>query len=80
MRNIHYDLDSGLDLPQEVQTKRMLRVMENELTGIQRHTLELYYFQELSIAQIARLRGVHPSTVVRTIRRAEDRLRRCLRY
>ena len=80
MRTIRYDADSGLDLPAEIQLKRMLRVMENELTPIQRHTLELYYFQEASISQIARLRGVHPSTVLRTIRRAEHRLRRCLRY
>lgn len=80
MRNIPYDLHSGLNLPREVQLQRMLRVMENELTALQRHTIGLYYFEELSISQIARRRGVHPSTVLRTLRRAEARLQRCLNY
>lgn len=80
MENIHYDLNYGLDLPPEIQQKRMLRVMENELTPIQRHDLEQYYFQGLSVTQIARQRGVHVSTVLRSIRRGENRLRRCLMY
>lgn len=80
MKNIQYDLEFGLDLPPDIQLKRMLRVMENELTATQRHDLELYYFQGMSVSQIARSRGVHVSTVLRSIRRAKDRLRRCLRY
>lgn len=80
MRNIVYDEENGLALPKEVQLKRMLRVMENELTPIQRETLTDYYFNELSPAQIARKRGVHRSTAVRNLRRAEENLRRFLRY
>lgn len=80
MRNIPYDEEIGLDLPREIQLKRMLRVMENELTDVQRETLMYYYFDELSPAQIARKRGVHRSTVTRNLRRAEARLRRYLRY
>ena len=80
MRNIRYDTESGLDLPREVQLKRLLRVMEQELTPIQRMTLTLYYFEELSPAQIARRMGVCRSTAVRNLRRAEERLRRYLKY
>lgn len=80
MRNIRYDEESGLELPKEIQIKRMLRVMEAELTSRQRETLYLYYFQELYPAEIARIQGVHRSTVVRTIARAEKRMRRCLNY
>jgi len=80
MQNIQYDLEFGLELPPEIQLKRMRRVMDNELTTTQRHDLELYYFQGMSVSQIARSRGVHVSTVLRSIRRAKDRLRRCLRY
>ena len=80
MRNIRYDDESGLDLPKEIQLKRMLRVMERELTQIQRQVLTDYYFGELSPAQIARKRGVHRSTALRNLRRAEARLRRFLRY
>jgi len=80
MQNIQYDLEFGLELPPEIQLKRMRRVMDNELTTTQRHDLELYYFQGMSVSQIARQRGVHVSTVLRSIRRGKDRLRRCLRY
>ena len=80
MRNIHYDSETGLELPQEVQLRRLQRVMENELTALQRQTLQLYYFEELRPAQIARIQGVHRSSVLRTLRRAEARIRRSLQY
>lgn len=80
MRNIPYDNEFGLELPREVQIRRMLRVMERELTEKQRRTLKAYYFDELRPAEIARQQGVHRSTVMRTLRRAEDRLRRYLTY
>ena len=34
----------------------------------------------MTMTEISRRLGVHPSTVSRTIRRGEERLRRCLRY
>ena len=80
MRNIPYDSEWGLELPNKVQIQRMLRVMEQELTKRQRETLEAYYFEELRPAEIARRQGVHRSTVMRTLRRAENRLRRHLTY
>lgn len=80
MRNILYDNELGLTLPQEVQLRRLRRVMDQELTPLQRETMMLYYFEEKRIAEIARLQGVHRSTVLRTLRRAENRLRRFLRY
>ena len=80
MRNILYDNKFGLELPREVQIQRILRVMEKELTQKQRDTLMAYYFEELSPAEIARQQGVHRSTVMRSLRRAEQRLRRHLFY
>lgn len=80
MRNIPYSNTLGLQLPKEVQVRRMFRVMEQELTEKQRLTLKAYYFDELTPAQIARQQGVNRSTVCRTLRRAEDRLRRYLTY
>lgn len=80
MRNIAYDSEYGLELPKEVQIKRILRVVENELTPRQQAYLTAYYFEELSPSEIARRWGVYPSTVVRTIQRAENRLRRYLKY
>ena len=80
MRNIRYDNQWGLELPREVQIRRILRVMEQELTEKQLAYLQAYYFDEESFSQIARRYGVNRSTVMRTVARAEDRLRRHLTY
>jgi RNA polymerase sigma factor (sigma-70 family) len=57
-----------------------MRVLQEELTPLQRQTLEDYYFHHRTIPQIATERGVNKSTVSRTLRRAEDKLRRYLKY
>ena len=80
MKNIPYDGQWGLDLPREVQLQRILRVMEQELTEKQRRYLTAFYFEEQSPSRIARRFGVHRSTVLRTLRRGEDRIRRYLTY
>ncbi len=80
MKNIRYDGYLGPRLPQSVQLKRVQRVIREELSELQRQTLIAYYFQERTIPQIARDRGVNKSTVSRTLRRAEERLRRYLKY
>ena len=80
MRNIHFDGYLGPRLSRQEQLKRLQRVIYGELTPLQRETLIAYYIQERSIPQIAEERGVNKSTVSRTLKRAEDRLRRCLRY
>ena len=53
---------------------------EQELTPRQRQMLELYFDQGMTIPQIAEELGLNRSTVSRTLRRAKDRLYRCLRY
>jgi RNA polymerase sigma factor (sigma-70 family) len=55
-------------------------VIQEELTPLQRETLSAYYFHRQTIPQIAAERGVNKSTVSRTLRRAEDKLRRYLKY
>ena len=60
--------------------RSLRRAREQELTPRQRQTLELYFDQGMTIPQIARELGVNRSTVSRTLRRAKNRLYRCLRY
>ena len=79
-RNIPYDGYQGIRLPKEVQRQRVQRVIQQELTDLQRETLLAYYIEELNIIQIAQRRGVHKSTVSRTLHRAEEKLRRYLKY
>lgn len=60
--------------------KRVQQVIEQELSDCQREVMLAYYFQRQSITAIARERGVNKSTVSRTLKRAEDRLRMFLKY
>lgn len=80
MKNTLYEGYEGPRLPREVQMKRVQRVIREELTENQREILLAYYIQNLTIPQIAEARGVHKSTVSRTLHRAEGKLRRFLRY
>ena len=67
-------------MSREMALERIRRVIREELTDLQREVLVAYYFQEISIPQIARERGVNKSTVSRTLHRAEEKLRRYLKY
>lgn len=80
MKNILYEGYLGPRLPRDVQLKRVQRVIREELTELQRYTLMAYYFQQQSLTQIAQDRGVNKSTVCRTLKRAEEKLRRFLKY
>ena len=80
MKNILYEGYLGPRLPREVQIKRVQSVIQEELTPLQRHALIAYYFQEKSITEIAEERGVNKSTVCRTLHRAEQKLRKYLKY
>lgn len=67
-------------LPRHVQLTRMRRVINCELTSLQREILMAVYYGGKTQSQIAQERGVSRSTVCRTLHRAEQRLRRFLRY
>lgn len=80
MKNILYEGYLGPRLPREVQLKRVKMVIDSELTQLQRQTLLAYYIHQQTIPQIAASRGVHKSTVSRTLKRAEANLRKYLKY
>ena len=60
--------------------KRAWRVIETELTKLQRDVLIGYYLNSQTIPEMAAARGVNKSTVCRTLHRAEEKLRRYLQY
>ena len=80
IRNTLFEGYEGPRLTPQVQMKRLQRVMDNELTPVQRKYLSDYFFEEMTMTEIARKHSVDPSTVCRTIQRAVRRCRRCLRY
>lgn len=80
MKNILYEGYLGPRLPREVQLERIRNVIREELTPLQRETVIAYYFQNMTVTEIARDRGVQKSTASRTLHRAEKKIRRFLRY
>ena len=60
--------------------RNLRRAREQELTPRQREILARYYDRGLKMPQIARKLGINRSTVSRTVKRAKERLYRCLRY
>lgn len=60
--------------------RNLLHALQEDVTPRQRHMLLMYYSQGLNMRQIGERLGVSKSTVSRTIKRGEIRLRRCLRY
>lgn len=56
------------------------RALHEDITEKQRQYLLLYYGEGLKMSEIGEKMGVDKSTVSRTIKRGEERLRRCLRY
>ncbi|MDY3224891.1 MAG: sigma factor-like helix-turn-helix DNA-binding protein [Candidatus Faecousia sp.] len=68
MRNIPFDRKLEL----------VKKIMERELTPLQRQTVEAYYLRGMTLEQIAQERYVNKSTVQRTLKRGEQRIRRFL--
>lgn len=60
--------------------RNLMRAMREDITPRQRQCMTLYYQHGFNTSEIAQALGLDKSTVARTIRRGEARLRRCLRY
>ena len=58
----------------------LARALREDVTERQRQVLLMYYDQGLNMREIGEVLGIDRSTVSRTIKRGETRLRRCLRY
>ena len=80
MKNTLFEGICFRQIPREQQIRRMKLVIRQELTELQRYTVMAYYFENKTIRQIARERNVNQSTVCRTLKRAENKLRRFLQY
>ena len=60
--------------------RNLVRALREDVTARQRQMLLLYYAEQMNMQEISARLGVNKSTVSRTIKRGERRLRRCLRY
>lgn len=60
--------------------KVLMKAIDTELTEKQRECVVDYYINNKSMKDIAREQDVHPSTVTRHIKRAEEKLRHIAEY
>ena len=70
MRNIPNEFEGKMDLVQ--------KIMDRELTPLQRDAVIKYYMEDMTLAQIAAVRGVNVTTVWRILLGAMRRIRRFL--
>ena len=54
--------------------------INDELTPRQRQVIKMYYINQMKMSDIASVLGINTSTVSRTMKRARNSLRRCLKY
>lgn len=80
MKNTPYELFSNVQLPPEVQRRRVRMVIEHELTETQRRAIVGYFFEKRTLRDLAAEWGVNPTSVWRAIQRGLRRMARCLRY
>ena len=96
MTSLHLDSPAGVRLmalrqwreaaapDNQEQLERLCRNLrlarQAALTGRQQQLLQLYYDEGMTMAEIAQMLRLNPSTVSRTLRRARERLYRCLCY
>ncbi len=63
------------------QMKRALsKVIQQDLTARQRQVILLYYYEGLTMSEIARQLGIDPSTVSRTVSRGRRNILNYLKY
>jgi RNA polymerase sigma-70 factor (ECF subfamily) len=73
--------NSGDNEEQLARLRRNLKkARETELTAKQAEILHMYYDLGMSVPRIAQEKGLHKSTVSRTLARGRERLKRYLQY
>lgn len=80
VRNIEFDGYYGPRLSREMQRRRLMRVIDNELTEKQRRVVLGYYFEQKNICRLAEEYGVNKSSISRMLHRAEHRMKQYLKY
>lgn len=68
------------DQAHQALREKLSLVLREEVTPRQREIMALYYGKGLNMREIAEALGLERSTVSRTLKRGEERVRRCLRY
>lgn len=68
------------DLEYDRMKRTVAMAIREEITPKQQEYLTMYYFEKLTMDEIAKVCGVNKATVCRTIHRAEARIAKVMRY
>ena len=60
--------------------RNLARAIREELTDLERENILLYYGQRINMVDIAAMKGVNPSTISRSIKSAEKKLKKVMKY
>ena len=60
--------------------RTLLNIIKNELTARQSEIIMLYYFKGMDMVQIAKMLGISPQSVSKTMSRAKVKIYNILRY
>ena len=75
------DFGLGRDAKFSENIKNLIRkIILTELTPLQQEMVSLYYYQGLSMTDIANSRNVNKSSVSRTLKSARERISKSLKY
>ena len=73
-------LKKGDGKPNMKLIKKLRQAMENELTEIEKDTIEMYYFENKTQLEISKILGKNASTVCRNLKRGKSKLKKFLKY
>ncbi|MBQ2971724.1 MAG: sigma-70 family RNA polymerase sigma factor [Ruminococcus sp.] len=72
---------AGTNKTDLMKMRQLLNIaLKTELTDRQRECLEMYYYKNLKMVEIASLLSVSPSTVTRHIKAAQRKLKNLAKY
>ena len=75
------EADSLSVIPYKIGVPDVLKVIiDNELTECEKTVITMHYFENKKISQIANELCVNPSTVTRTVFRAERKIEKFMKY
>lgn len=60
--------------------KQLVKVIDNELTDYQKKLVDMYYYQEYTMNQIADILGINQSTVSRNLKTIRKKISKYLKY
>ncbi len=60
--------------------KQLVKVIDNELTDYQKKLVDMYYYQEYTMNQIADILGINQSTVSRNLKTIRNKICKYLKY